>query len=396
VSVSAPSTTEPTPGTAEDGGKRPRWRRRRWLLAGGTGLATVAVLGATLFGGSDETQDGEGAPTSATSLATVTRGPLSSQVNESGTLEYAAWPDGSPYQVVNQASGPYTALPSAGDVTRCGEVLYRVANSPIALLCGRTPAYRSLYEGTSGPDVRVLNRNLVRLGYATREELDPSSDYFGSATADALEQLEDELGMAETGSLELGEAVFLPGPLRVTRMTATLGAMAQPGAPMAQAASTRRRVVVDLDASQAAEVEVGDRAQITLPDNQTTPGVVTRIGTVASSGGDAGSGAESGSGPSSATIPIYLRLKRPRRVGRLEQAPVQVQITTEGVGDALSVPVTALVARASGGYAVEVVGTDGDRRLVPVELGMFDHAEGLVQVSGSGLSAGQRVVVPPT
>jgi hypothetical protein len=31
---------------------------------------------------------------------------------------------------------------------------------------------------------------------------------------------------------------------------------------------------------------------------------------------------------------------------------------------------------------------------VSITLGLFDDAEGLVQVSGSGLSAGQRVVVP--
>jgi hypothetical protein len=31
---------------------------------------------------------------------------------------------------------------------------------------------------------------------------------------------------------------------------------------------------------------------------------------------------------------------------------------------------------------------------VPVDLGLFDDADGLVQVLGSGLKAGQRVVVP--
>jgi hypothetical protein len=393
VSVTARSTTAKSPaGAPSDLEKRPG--RRRLLIAGGIGLLALAALGLAVFGGSGGSQDDGDASTAASSLATVTRGPLSSQVDETGALGYAARPDGSPYQVVNQTSGPYTALPSAGHVTKCGQVLYRVANEPVALLCGRTPAYRALSEGMSGPDVRDLNRNLVALGYASRDELDPSSDYFGSATAYALERLQDELGADETGSLELGRAVFLPGPLRITKTTATLGAMAQPGMPMARATSTRRRVQVDLDASRAAGIEVGDRAQVTLPDNRTTPGVVTRIGTVASSSGGGGAGGGSDSDSSTATIPVYVTLKRPAAVGRLEQAPVQVQITTAGVRDALSVPVTALVARAGGGYAVETVDVDGQHRLVPVELGMFDHAEGLVQVSGAGLRAGQRVVVP--
>jgi hypothetical protein len=65
------------------------------------------------------------------------------------------------------------------------------------------------------------------------------------------------------------------------------------------------------------------------------------------------------------------------------------------VSGALVVPVTALLALAEGGYAVEVA--EGHvHRLVAVTLGLFDNADGLVQVSGAGLSAGERVVVPST
>ena len=49
-----------------------------------------------------------------------------------------------------------------------------------------------------------------------------------------------------------------------------------------------------------------------------------------------------------------------------------------------------------GGYAVEVVGADGVHELVPVSLGIFDDAAGVIQVTATGLAAGQRVVVPAT
>jgi hypothetical protein len=49
---------------------------------------------------------------------------------------------------------------------------------------------------------------------------------------------------------------------------------------------------------------------------------------------------------------------------------------------------------ASGGYALEVVGADRAHRLVGVTLGLFDDADGLVQVSGGGVYAGERAVVP--
>jgi len=40
------------------------------------------------------------------------------------------------------------------------------------------------------------------------------------------------------------------------------------------------------------------------------------------------------------------------------------------------------------------VGADGIHHLVAVTLGLFDDADGLVQVGGSGLAPGQQIVVP--
>jgi hypothetical protein len=397
ASVPGPGVLTPSPPGPDRQLPRTPKRRRRLLV--GAAIVMVVVVAAGVVTAMTEPFDGGGeSPASVdanTARATVREGPLSSQVNQNGTLSYTAQADGSPYSVVNQATGTYTWLPSAGRVTHCGQVLYRVEETPVVLLCGRTPAYRDLSEGDSGRDVRELNRNLVRLGYADSSELDPASDDFGWETAEALKQLQDRLGVDQTGSLGLGEAVFLPGPLRTTKATARLGTRAAPGMEVAQATSTKRQVAVDLDASQQAQVKVGDRAQVTLPDNRTTPGVVTRIGRVANASDDTGSGSDAGSGSSTATLPVYITLKRPKAAGSLDQAPVRVQITTAGVKRALIVPVTALVGQAGGGYAVETVDGQGGHRLVPVTLGLFDDANGLVQVSG-GLSAGQHVVVPAT
>jgi multidrug efflux pump subunit AcrA (membrane-fusion protein) len=56
------------------------------------------------------------------------------------------------------------------------------------------------------------------------------------------------------------------------------------------------------------------------------------------------------------------------------------------------VPVTALLAQSPGGYDVEVAGPGGTRRWMPVTPGIYDGANGLVQVTGA-LTPGQRVVV---
>jgi hypothetical protein len=132
-------------------------------------------------------------------------------------------------------------------------------------------------------------------------------------------------------------------------------------------------------------VKAGDQVTVTLPDGTTTPGAVSSVGTVATMSGPGGD--------TTTTIPVQVALTDPRAAGTLDQAPVTVNITTATARDVLAVPVGALLAQATSGYVVEVVGSGNTRRWVPVKPGIFDDASGLVQVSGA-LAPGQRVVVP--
>jgi peptidoglycan hydrolase-like protein with peptidoglycan-binding domain len=352
-------------------------------------MAALAVAGSGRLFGSGPATGGVSDDSTSTALATVTHGPLTSQTNVSGTIAYT-----STYTVINEASGMITTLPQVGQIIEQGQILYEVGGSPVVLLHGSTPVHRDLQEGMSGPDVAELNADLVALGLATPTQIDPASDYFSGATAGAVERLQANLGLVQTGILSLGQAVFLPTAARITTVSAILGASAQPGQTVLQATSTTRLVIVQLDAALQAGVQVGDRAIITLPNSQTTPGTVSDVGTVATSTGN-GSGSSNGSGET-ATVEVDISLDDPSATGNLDQAPVQVAITTGRVDDALIVPVDALLALAGGGYAVETVDARGIHHLEPVSLGLFDDADGLVQVSGAGLSAGQHVVVPST
>jgi len=342
------------------------------------------------FAGSSPSSPGVVDNAYPTSLYAVTQQPLRSQTDVSATLGYAG-----SYSIVNQAQGIITDLPAVGQIVSQGQVLYQVNGSPVVLLYGSTPAFRTLSEGASasdvsGPDVQELNADLVTLGYVSSVDLDPTSDQFGYWTKVGVEALQAALGLTQNGTLALSQAVFLPTAARITATTATaiLGAPAQPGSIILSASSTARLVTVDLDADQQYEVAVGDKVTITLPDNQTTPGIVSAVGTVATS--------PSGSGGGGPTITVQVTPTDAAATGRLDQAPVEVAITTGSVPSALVVPVDALLALASGGYAVEVASSSGAHRLVAVSLGLFDDADGLVQVTGPGLAPGQRVVVPDT
>jgi hypothetical protein len=384
-------------------------RRKTWVLAG-----AVVVAVATATGGVAVTSGAKPATAARRQLpvgtAHVERRTLSARVSQAGTLTYRARSDGSPYSVINQAPGAYTKLPAAGQVIAQGHVLYRVNDRPVVLLHGSTPAYRTLSAGASGPDVAELNADLVALGYATRARLRPKSASFGPATTAAVMKLQAAVGVTQNGTLTLGQVVFEPSAVRVTNVSAQLGGRTQAGERVMQGTSTMHQVQVALSASEQTTMAVGDKVSITLPNNHTTPGVVSSVGAVAtcpSSSGSGGSGSSSAapgtdtcssgsSGSATPTIPVGVTPSDPAATGSWDQAPVQVGITTATVPNALVVPVTALLARSDGGYAVEVVGAGARNHLVPVSLGLFDDADGLVQVTASALAAGQEVVVPTT
>jgi multidrug efflux pump subunit AcrA (membrane-fusion protein) len=361
-------------------------RRKSWALAAAA-MLVAATCGVVVMLGA-------GHPTAAVqALAAdtvkVEKGELSAMVSGGGTLTYRARSDGSPYLVINRAHGVYTGLPESGDKVGCGGVLYRVDDRPVVLLCGTVPAYRALHVGLRGRDVRQLNRNLHQLGYDVdaHVRIDPSASAFTSETEQALRVLQHKMGVGVTGGLAIGDAVFLPVAVRIAKVTGQVGGSAGPGAPVLSATSDKLQVQVNLDPSQQGGVRKGDRAQITLPGNTPVMGRVAGFGRVAQTPAGQGSTA------AEATIRTFISLDDPAKAGGLDEAPVEVDITTRGVDNALSVPVTAIVGKSGGGYAVEVVRADGRRELVAVKLGLFDTGGGRVQVEGD-LRAGDSVVVP--
>jgi peptidoglycan hydrolase-like protein with peptidoglycan-binding domain len=360
--------------------------RKRWALAAAAVLV-AATCGVVAMSGAEHPIAAARAP--AADTVKVELGELSAMVSQAGTLTYRARSDGSPYAVINQARGVYTSLPDSGDKVACGGVLYRVDERPVVLLCGTVPAYRGLHVGVKGRDVRQLNRNLHQLGYDTdaHVRIDPGDNDFTSKTEQALKVLQRKKGVGVTGGLATDDAVFLPEAVRIAKVTGQVGGSARPGAPVLSATSDTLQVQVNLDPSQQGEVKKGDRAQITLPGNTPVTGRVAGFGRVAQT--PAGQGSQA----ADATIPTFISLDDPAKAGGLDQAPVQVDITTKGVDTALSVPVTALVGRSGGGFAVEVVRAGERRELVAVTLGLFDTGGGRVQVEGD-LRAGDSVVVP--
>jgi hypothetical protein len=361
-------------------------RRRAVVTVAAIVVAAGAVAAGAWYAGASGSPGSPGpALAGAPPLATqaVQREDLSATTPVNATLGYAG-----SYTVTGKGSGTLTWLPPAAQVIGQGQVLYKTGNgSPVVLLYGAVPDWRDMSVGTTGADVSQLNHDLVRLGNADSADIAALGwDYFSWETRAGVEHLQSDLGVSSpSGSLSLGQVVFEQAALRISQVTGSLGGPAS--GPVLKATSDEHVVTIALDAAQQSEVKAGDTVSITLPDGKTTPGTVSSIGTVATtSSGSGGAG-------STPTIPVTVKLTHPRAAGSLDQAPVTVNVTTGSVKNVLAVPVGALLARSSGGYAVEVVGAGNTRRLVPVTPGIIDDADGLVQVSGA-LRPGQRVVVP--
>jgi HlyD family secretion protein len=304
-------------------------------------------------------------------------------------------------------SGILTRVPAVGAVVGRGQALYEVDGQPVPLWYGSRPAWRAFQLGmTDGPDVRQLEANLVALGFDPDRAITVDRHY-SWATAAAVKRWQQASGRARTGAVPLGQVVFLPGPIRVATVTATVGAPLPAGTAILSASSTRPLVTVALDPAIQQLVRRGDRVEVTLPDGKTTQGTVatvSRVATQSSTGsgqntgqsqgeGQRGNGSSNGTGSGQATLQVTIRLANPRAAGGLDQAPVQVAITTQARKGVLAVPISALLAQAGGGYAVEVV-EGGARRRVPVGTGLFDETAGLVEVNGAGLAEGATVEVP--
>ena len=338
---------------------------RRGALA--ASLAAAALAGAVT---AVAVQGGRAAPAAPApprlATAAVVRTNLVTTTLTGGTLGYApARP------MVNLVTGIYTWLPRPGTRVRAGGVLYRVDDTPVVLMAGAVPAWRPFGIGmTDGPDVRQLQAGLIAGHFAGGLFTTPTGHY-DLATADAVERWQTARGLTVTGSIPLGQVVFLPTAILVGAMNVAAGEAAAAGQRPYQVTTSQRTVTVPLNPTLP-PAAVGEAVSIVLPSQATVPGTITAVSALSSTSGQ-------------------LTVTPSGATGMGTNVQVQVSLAVQSARDVLAVPVSALLALAGGGYGLEVVTPSGAHRLTGVTAGLF--ASGQVQVSGPGIAAGTKVVV---
>lgn len=386
----------------------PPWRltRRVVVVASVVLLVAGAVAGWFLLAPDNDNSSAGNSPTY--DLATVERRDL-----RVGTRVSGRWGYGTQQPIPIRRSGTVTWLPPVGKQASLGDVLVRVDDRPVVLMYGATPAYRAMNAGGQpdpvpsaprqsepppaagpdsgmqkqtpapdepepepvppavGPDVEQLELGLSRLGYSgfTVDE------EFTDATAAAVRAWQEDLGVPPTGRVEFGDVVFLPGPIRLHPSPGSLGQGVSDSS--VQQSGIQRLVTAEVDDADWAQA--GVRVEVTLPNQKTATGKVIAVGSV---GDDSEGGAGSG-GMAAQRVTIRLMRDYPK----IGPGPVEVTYVSARADGVLTVPVTALVALAEGGYGVQVA----DGGYVAVEPGLY--AEGLVEVRGD-LEPDTEVRVP--
>jgi peptidoglycan hydrolase-like protein with peptidoglycan-binding domain len=338
-------------------------RRRRTIAAAvvlTAGIAAGVALATARGSAGEAPAAGDPEPT-----VPVTRTDLVETQQVDGTLGYAG-----SAPVVAGRGAMVTWLPQPGDAITRGEHLYDLDNEPVPLLYGRLPFWRELAPGVAdGPDVRILEKNLRALGYGRGMTVD---DSYTAATAATVRRWQKDRGVRRTGRVAVGDAVVLPGPVRVSEVKATVGTRA--AGQVLTVTGTTKQVRVDLPAARSALAVKNGTVTVGLPDGKSAAGKITAVGTV------------------QPVLPVTVALDDPAVTGALDGAPVTVTFQGTRHEGVLAVPVNALLALAEGGFGVQTVAGDGTKTIVPVELGAF--ANGKVAVRGSGLAAGTKVTVP--
>ena len=246
-----------------------------------------------------------------------------------------------------------------GERVRTGDLLATVSGVPTFAFVTRIPFYRDLGVGARGPDVAALERALVVTG-----RLRVADSVFDGRTAAALDAI---YGAARVhaprlaGHLRLVSSRSVPEQSEVSEIDAAVGQVVAAGSPLMILTGTTSTLSCQVPPSAA--VSVGQRLNV-----GSTTAVVRSVGE-----------------PDRTTGQRDVVVAVPKAAGAATDLAIPFNVTKTPV---LTVPAGGIWVGADGAFAVRKV-VDG--RVEPVRVHVGATAGGYVEISGSGLAAGDEV-----
>jgi RND family efflux transporter MFP subunit len=329
--------------------------RRVWTL-------TLCLLGAAGCGakGGDAAGD-EAHPVVGARIAVATREPFTETLGAIGIVtaragRVAALSTPTPARVVRV----YVAL---GQHVGAGQPLVELEQAPFRAALQSTQAAL-----TAAQRAYDRTQRLASEGILPRKDADQAAADLAKAQADVI---------TARRNLELS---VLRAPLAgvVTRLTAALGAMADPAQALVEVADPLGLdVLASVTPTDAGRIRIGSK--VALSSGQNAAGEPLGIGTVADVAGTVDS--------TSRSVAVRVQAPTTRRPLRIGET-VFADIAVETHPDAVVVPIEALVPEGDG-FKVFVVDAAGTAHARPVTVG--GRTQKVAEIT-SGLAAGDRVV----
>jgi multidrug efflux pump subunit AcrA (membrane-fusion protein) len=187
-----------------------------------------------------------------------------------------------------------------------------------------------------------------------------------------VERWQTGLGQDATGTVALGDVVFLPATTTVDAVAVKVGDEITDGDVVLTVATASLQVVIDVPDDLLTTVQPG--ITVTLGRGEGTAAVVTALRSVERQGSR-----------------VVQALVDPGSEQLAAGATVKVTVVKQRTEDALIVPTKAVASRLDGSYAVEVIGAGGTAAWVAVEVVAVSGTK--AAITGPGIAAGVTVAV---
>jgi hypothetical protein len=227
-------------------------------------------------------------------------------------------------------------------------------------LLGAQRALGQAQAPQQGPDVALVAGNMAALGYYRGV-----ADSWNATLRDAVRRWQEHIGATPSGDIGPDDVLVVSGAARVTGVRGALGDA--PAAVTISLSSPSRLAIFRLRNGVPASLARGRRVRL-------------------SAGGDAATGRVASVNTSRRSATVQVAFDQASAVGRSGSTVVTMSVTTADRRNVLTVPTQALLALASGGYALQLP----DGRLLAVRTGIVQAGE--IEVSGRGVHKGLRVV----
>jgi hypothetical protein len=305
---------------------------------------------------------------------TVEEGRVGRSLQFSAVAEWPLQPLGR-----NGAAGVVTSVEvESGAEVSAGDVLYRVNLRPVVVAEGSVPMFRDLGLEAEGPDVAQLQGLLAGLGLFGGEV----DGVFRTSTVRAVEAWQESLRVADTGTVGVGDVVFVPElPARVAfSADLRVGARLVEGEELVLLVPADPLFRVPLSIEQRNLVPLSAEVEVTYPEGVWEGRVDRAVETPESGQLDLLLTGIAGGPLCGSDCARWVDLER------RSNFRVDIVVIPETSGPV--VPVAALVTDAGGQTFVE--GADGAR--IPVEV--VEASQGIVVVEG--LEVGTVIRLPFT